>query len=246
MCSSLIRLLFSALLVLCSCKNAQDVFVPTDVKSWDSNQDFQTAMRALSEEDKKLMAAYGIRMQADGAGVLPGTTIADALKSQREWTANTTKSEQDKQAQEKKLEDDRKALAAKAEADRAAKTKEMNEAVTVAVTRMEFLPKNFQEDRFSDMILVNIAFDNKTEKAITGIKGVIVFKDIFGDLIKNINLSYDEGVKARSTATWDGTIKLNQFDGDDQKLAQTPMDKLKIEWKPEVYLFADGASLKSE
>ena len=122
----------------------------------------------------------------------------------------------------------------------------MNGVLTVAVTSMEFMKSNWQTGRYQDAIACSIAFENKTDRPLVGVKGTLKFSDIFGDPIKSINVAYDEGIKANSTAVWKAQMDYNQFMDEDKKLAATPLEKLKIEWSPDTYLFQDGSSMKIE
>ena len=67
---------------------------------------------------------------------------------------------------------------------------------------------------------------------------------MFGDNIKEINLSYDDGVKANSTSTYEGSIDYNEFMADDVKLLNTSLDKIKFNFVPSVILFKDGSKIE--
>ncbi len=114
----------------------------------------------------------------------------------------------------------------------------------VAVTDKKVVPSDMHAHRFSDEIAIAVAFQNKSAKTLWGVKGTLVFKDIFGDLIKTpASRSTAESVPDRRTCGTDRWI--NQFRAADVKLAQTPQDKLKVTWEPDTYLFSDGTSLKA-
>jgi hypothetical protein len=53
-----------------------------------------------------------------------------------------------------------------------------------------------------NMVMV---LENKTDKDIQGVKATLKFTDIFGDHIRNIKFSYDDGIGAKNTATYKGS-----------------------------------------
>jgi hypothetical protein len=114
-----------------------------------------------------------------------------------------------------------------------------SKVVNVTLTDIEL-----KSGDYSKYTNVKISFENLSEKNILGIKGVASFKDIFGDTIKRINLSSDEGVKAGEVFIYDGRIDVNQFIDSDLKLATTPKEKIQFSFEPEVILFEDGSKLE--
>lgn len=77
-------------------------------------------------------------------------------------------------------------------------------------------------------------------------KGIIEFRDLFGDLIESDVLKDDDGIKAGASESKDMRIEFNRFNSSDVKLAETKLEKIKTVWRPDTILFADGTSLKSE
>jgi hypothetical protein len=122
----------------------------------------------------------------------------------------------------------------------------MNEAVTVAVASMNFVPSDIYKGRYQDSIALSIAFENKTRKDIAGVKGAVQFNDMFGAAIKSVGVSWDAGVKVGAVATWDASLGYNQFMAEDKKLASTPLHKMKVVWTPETILFTDGSKMPAE
>ena len=100
--------------------------------------------------------------------------------------------------------------------------------------------KKFIEGDFSDANTFTFQFINNTDKDIEGVKGVISFNDLFGDQIKRVNISYDEGIKAGETKLYRASLDYNQFMDEDMKLRQTELEKLKYEWEVQTIIYADG------
>jgi len=64
-----------------------------------------------------------------------------------------------------------------------------------------------------------------------------------GDAIKDVNVSFDDGVKAGKHAAWEGSLGFNQFMSEDTKLASTDLAKMKIDWEPSAIVYADGTTM---
>jgi len=210
--------------------------VPQSIDDRQEDAKLKAAVEKLTEEEQKLFAAYALRMAMGEAfgqkGVAGSITIGEAIERERAW--------QEEQARE---EAKRKELAAKLEKERLEALGKLNDALAVSVISLSFRNSDFNEGRYSDDFVIKIGFENHTDKDLMGVKGVVIFKDIFGDIIKKVGLSNDD-IKAHKTHVWVGTLGYNQFMDQDNKLRTTSFDKLKIEWEPEVYIFADGSQMR--
>lgn len=220
-------------LFLVGCSNPKSAQIPTDSEKW---EEIKPQIEKLNEEDKKLLAQYlmrkGMGAAFGGEGVEPGTTIGDALKEQQKWL-------DDKDAKEKAQAE----LKAKVEAENASLKKQMESVLTAAIVSKSGYARYQYIDKITN-IEFQLAFENKSNKDIAGFKGLITFKDMFGDTIKKLNLSYDDGVVANSTATYDASIDYNEFIDEDTKLLNTDLDKIKFEFMPSVIMFKDGSKIE--
>jgi hypothetical protein len=111
----------------------------------------------------------------------------------------------------------------------------LNDKVAFAVTE-----KRFVEGDWDDYNAFTFSFTNNTDKEILGVKGVITFNDIFGDQIKRVNVSYDEGIAVGESRLYKATVSYNQFMDEDILLRQTDMEKLKYDWEVTAIVYADG------
>ena len=94
-----------------------------------------------------------------------------------------------------------------------------------------------QERNYSHYIDIGIRFENLSDRNIRGVKGVATFKDIFGDTIKQVKLSMDHGIPAKSVYLYDGSIEINQFDDSAISLAGKDIEKIQFSFDPEIILF---------
>lgn len=217
-------------------KDPHKVEVPSSVEKWD-NEDLHKAVEKLPEKEKELFAAYAARAALatafGGEGVIPeGKTVGDVIKDQRKW-----------QKEQEDMEQKQALLAAKLLKEQQEARTQMNNAVTASLLEISWHKSDWERGIHSDYFAISIGFKNCTAKDIAGIKGTVIFKDIFGDLIKGVRLSNDSGVAAGDTAIWNGSMDYNQFDDSDSKLRNTSRDKLKFEWEPDTYLFVDGTKM---
>ena len=225
-----------ALVLLVGCSNPYKEPLPADVKGMEEKS-FQASIAKLPEEERKLLAAYVIRVtvaEGFGAKVERAKTVGEAITAQRTWIL-----------EQEKREAEAKALAAKVEAERAAAEKKMNEALVVAVTSKKFVASDIYAQRYEDRIHLRIAFDNKSGKELKGVKGAVEFRDLFGDEVSTIRIAVDDPIAAGQTYVWEGSKRSNKFNHEDTKLANTPLEKLKVRWIGHTYLFADGSDLRA-
>jgi hypothetical protein len=235
------RALYAAtLLAIVGCSNPHNQSIPADLKAAADDKSFQASVEKLPPGERELLAGYLMRAtmaEAFTGGVTKGErakTIGDAIVEQRKFLD-----------EQKAKEAEEKALAEKVAAERAAAVKAMEDVLTVALTGKTVLPADMNAGRFGDRIKMSVAFKNKSNKDVAGVKGRLIFKDIFGDKIKSVGLKVDDPIAAGGTYVWEGGMDANQFMQEDTKLANTPLEKLKVVWEPNSYLFKDGSSLKA-
>lgn len=119
--------------------------------------------------------------------------------------------------------------------EKAQPVNDLNNNVGFEITDKDFMKSNYQEYNTFSFNLTN-----KTDKDITGVKGILELKDLFGDNIKTTRLSYDEGIKAGETKVYKVTIDYNQFMDEDMKLKSTDLDKMKCTFDVSTIIYSDG------
>lgn len=231
-----------ALLMGAACADPQDFKIPTDSAQWKEDEGFKTAIEKLPDDEKKLLTAYLMRAgMAEAFGTTPPErTIGEAIENQKSFQAE----KESEQAAEAAEQAKQAALAKRMEEERQAAVAEARKALTVAVSSMRFIPSNLRAGRYQESFSLSIALQNNTKKDMSGIKGAVVFADMFDDEIKRVTLSVDEGIAAGQAIQWSGSLDYNQFMADDVKLRNTDLAKMKISWEPEVYLFTDGSKME--
>ena len=234
------RSLAIGLLLLGACGGPKSVVLPDDInpQTMTGTAELQEAVKSLSEEERGLLLGYVMRRELGKSGLgglvgsapVPekGITVGKAIDLQRAWVAE----KETREAQEKAMVEE----AAKA---RESQMAVLRDAVFVNVAAKKTLFQSFEARRYSDEVHFEVGFVNRTGKPVAGVKGTLVFSDLFGDEFKRLNISYDDGIGIDSVAIWKGYVDLNQFNAGDKKLASTDLDKMQIVWEPEAVVFAD-------
>lgn len=234
-------------LFITGCSNPNDiVFGPEPLKQMaEQGEQF----KKLSEEDRMLLAGYlGLTemSKAFGADVKPtaGRTVGEVLVDARAWKEKMKFAEQEA----KKKAAEAEALKVKVLAERKAIAEKISSSVTVAVIDKTVLPKNYDVGRYSEMLSIKYAIENKSEKIIQQLKGRVIFKDATGDEVGWLPVDFDEPVgvgKTLKTTTGRGW-KLNEFRmGEIEKIAARDFGSMKATFEPESIAFEGGEVLKA-
>jgi hypothetical protein len=88
-----------------------------------------------------------------------------------------------------------------------------------------------------------IVYENVSGKDIRAFTGTVRFADLFDKEIMNVNLTIQDPIKASAKATWNGSIKFNQFREEHESLRNAELTNMKITWIPRSVIFADGTKL---
>lgn len=201
--------------------------LPQDVEDISS---IQRSIDKLSDEDKKLLLAYLLRKKVSeifsGAKSEP-VTVGQAIDNQKEFVSQKTRNDIESKKLQAELERKRQNI-----------SKQIASTVTVA-----FLDKEYKKINYSDYINIKLGFKNSGIKDIVGIKGTAVFKDIFGDLVKKVNVSMDTPVPTNQTIEWSGSLDFNQFIDSDNELAFKDKNKINFEFEFDTIIFKDGSKI---
>jgi hypothetical protein len=191
--------------------------------------------KKLNGEEMRLLMGYqmrqGMSAALSGKGVSDQVTVRQAINDQREWL------EKRKVEEAEALE-----LKKKVEAERQAKQEEFKKMLSVALVAK----RNRDGEYGKKFVALDLAYENKTDKEILGVKGILKITDIFGDKIQNVRWSYDRGIPAKQTQLEKGSgVDINQFRDSDMKLWNTDPEKLKAAFDVTTIIFKDGTKVDS-
>jgi hypothetical protein len=229
-------------LVFClGCTNARNTIIPQDISKLDT---IKPSVDKLTSEEKGLFVTYMMRHTVGAAlgsafGVkqeaIPASmTIGKAIEEQKAFAVKM-----DAEAAAKK------AAGQKAEADRKALADQLAQVLTANLREVSLHKATFQNFDVENYIKFGISFENKGAKSIVGIKGIATFRDKFGDVISTLPMKIEVQLKPGQTTLVKLQKKYNQFDSDDQKLANVYAATAKFELTPEVVLFSDGSKFEA-
>lgn len=184
--------------------------------------------------------------RAFGAQVKPATgrTVGEVLVDARAWKEKMKAAELEGKTKEAEAD----ALKAKVLAERKGISEKISTSVTVAVTDKTVLSKNYEAGRYSDMLSIKYAIENKSDKTIRQLKGRVIFKGAIGAEVGWLPVDFDEPVGAGKTlkTTTGRGWKLNEFRmGDIEKIAGREFSSMKATFEPESIAFEGGEVLKA-
>jgi hypothetical protein len=229
------------LVILIACSNPRDTPLPKDISKMES---IKPAIEKLNPEERELVAGYIMRHtvgEAFGgafgikANPIPdGMTIGKAIDEQR-GIIETQKAEA---ATEKANQE-------KAAALRKALSEQMAKVLSVRLADIQLHKASFQNFDVENRINLAIEFENKGSKTITGLKGLAIFKDKFGDTVSELPIKVEQEIPARKNVNIKLSKNYNQFDNVDQKLANLDAASINFSISPEVILFSDGTKFEA-
>lgn len=223
-----------AMLLLAGCSKPTDQVIPSDMSKWDS--ELAPVLQKLPEEDRKLMAAYLVRVKLGqvfgGAGIPVGTTVGSALSDQKKWVEELARKEAEEKALKEKLEQER-AVAIKA----------INDAVTVVLLEKRYRESDFQAGRIGDQQVIKIGVQNNSSKPVAGVSGELEFIDLFGKTVGSMGFKIAEDIEPGREITWSGARDYNQFISEHQAIRNLEEGKYKTRFVPEAVVFKDGSTL---
>ena len=228
------RKLILALLITCSisgCNDPRKAVLPNDLNSEEGTK-FAENIKKLPEQDKELLASYILRKEmakAFGSTTTPvGVTVQQAIDEQKAWMDKTKAEEKAKKDHADKL---------KAEKD--AKIQEAKTALNVIVFDKKVIAGDFDK-----RLVLSFEFANKTNKKIDGIKGVVKFKNKFGDDVSGVGISEPSLViEPNQSVKINLSKSVNEFISEDRTFAETELKDLTYEFIPEQILFKDGSKI---
>lgn len=192
-----------------------------------AKEDIEAIKSKLDSTDLQLLAGSMVRLKFQDKK-LEEMTYSEILENGKKW----------KEEQEK-IEAEQKVLVEKASKEEAERTKRLNQTVMVSC-----FEKGFVKYDYENYITYKFVIQNKSDKKIRAIKGVIIFTNLFDDEISSLNFVYDQPIDAGKEVNWNATTNYNQFKDEDQALKNKDLKDLKIVWKPEKIIFEDGTSLE--
>lgn len=205
--------------------------------------------KKLPEDDRMLLVGYLTAAEIGkvfGAEIKPATgrTVGEVLVDARAWREKMIAAE----VEAKKRRAEEAALKAKVLAERKVISEKIGASAVVAVIDKKVLPKNYDAGRYSEMLVLHYAIENKSDKIIRQLKGRVIFLDATGDRVGDLRVDFDEPIasgKTLKTTTGRGW-NLNSFMNTDiEKIAGRDFNSMKVQFEAEAIAFEGGEVLKA-
>jgi hypothetical protein len=204
----------------------------------------------MSEEDRKLLAGYLTQMEigktlgVEGLEPVTGRTVGEVMVDAMKWKARVAETE----AAKKKKDEEATALKAKVLAERKAVTDKLGEAVTVALVGKRVAPKDYSSSRLYDFLSLDFAVENKTDRPIRQMKGIVYISDATGTELGSLIIDFNRPIGARATIKTDTGYgwQVRRFStGTLEKIADAQFDGIKSRFEVEVIAYKDGEIIKA-
>lgn len=116
-------------------------------------------------------------------------------------------------------------------------------AVSLTVVSKGFIPSDPNARRYQALLTLKCSYQNTSDRDIRAFTGAVIFQDLFGKEILRTNVTISEPIKGGQQATWDGTLRYNQFIDAHQRFRVAELQDLKVVWQPASIIFSDGTRI---
>lgn len=208
--------ILSATLLLSGCSDPMNVKLPQNASEF---KDFQTKIDGLEGEDKRLISDFvGENALAMAVGNTPtDMTVGEAITMQKEQEDRTKAKQAAKQSALKAMND---------------------------VLDVEYIYHDKSERAGYSAYQFTVEMTNKKAKPIIGVKGRLIFKDLFGGEVGNISVEARSNLEKGQPKYAEAVSIPSLMQGDTFKDGNyEPTD---VHFEPEVIVFADKTILSLE
>jgi hypothetical protein len=209
-----------------------------------------TVQRALTAGQLKELDDWIIRKSKVNNNRSPGANAILSAEDRNRWLAEADKNiprgvtvrqaliDQDAWLAKQRIDEARVAEQRTRElAERAARQARFARMLSVAlVSKINDVHKDEK-----NYVTLALSYENKTDKDIRGVEGVLNFSDIYGQAVAEISWSHQGRIPAKGTAIeHDVEVVVNKSVESLETLWETDFDKLKLVFETNAIIFSDG------
>jgi hypothetical protein len=220
--------------LLCACSRPTETVIPSDMSKWD--KELAQSLQKLDAADRELAGKYLMRTKMSeafaGKSMPVGTTLGQAIESEKKFEAEQAAKRAEEEALKKKLL-----------AEQAAALATLDKAATVTLVSKREVPKDFSANRYSEYQELVIGVKNNSDKPMAGIAGEMKFIDLFDKEVASTNFRISESIPPGGTYTWHGGRNYNQFIESHRALWNLELGKFTTKFVPDMIVYADGTKL---
>ncbi len=112
--------------------------------------------------------------------------------------------------------------------------------IEMKLVSKQFTKADIMRRIYSDSLDFAIEFTNKFPKDIRAFTGYVTFSDLFDRKIIDMTITYEDGLRAGETKTWNGSMDYNQFMDNHERIASISMKDLQSRFTLQQVVYADG------
>lgn len=232
---------FLILLAGAACSNPHNTALPKDISSLDK---IKPAIEKLTQEEKELLSGYIMRHTIGAAfggafgikaePIPDGMTIGKAIEEQRGLAEKQKAANAAEKLERAKIDASRKALA-----------DQMAQILSSRLTTIGLHKASYRDFDMESSIELTIEFENKGNKSISGLKGISIFKDKFGDKVAELPIKIEQEIPAGKKVAIKLSKRFNQFIAEDRRLSTIDAATTNFSFSPDVILFSDGSKFEA-
>jgi hypothetical protein len=110
---------------------------------------------------------------------------------------------------------------------------------------MTLMDKSYDGDAFKDYISIELNITNKSKANLKGLKGILIFYDLFGDVLKKSEIKCDIALPAGQSILFNARLPFNTLIDKDIELYQMDKSQFTIKFIPSEILFSDGKKISA-
>ena len=211
-------LLLTAVAILSSCSSPLDKKYNPDTAKADLKEIYDDT----DSTSTVLIAGALVLLTLEGKDA-EEMTYQEILEVGKEYQAA-----RDKEAEELRKEQERQAEETKARKER-----------LYSAANVMCIEKGFETRNKTNYVNFKISFENKADKEIKEVKGVLEIQDKSGEQIHAITVHSNDPIAANSTGFITEYVSFNEYRNKSKKLKNTAFTDLKFVWVPEFILYMD-------
>lgn len=122
--------------------------------------------------------------------------------------------------------------------------KDLSTSITINLDdKIQISPET--HDVYSEEISLPLTIINHTDKDIKGFLTDTIYRDMFGEIIYELELKYEyDIIPANDSIQWVGAFDVNRFNENDMRFYTVPFENINFEYKINSIYFTDGTSIE--
>jgi hypothetical protein len=234
-------MVFLAALILTACTDPNSVrFGPTPSEDLET---YSSRLKKLPPDDLALLTSYVSHAEMKALEGISnpaiGKTVAEVMGDARSWQ----KAQQRAAAEERQRQEAARLEAGKIESERKLLQERVSQSVVVFFLKRTILPPNPEANRTESVIRLEYEVENIGGKTILGVKGKVLFRDLFGKRIVEHPFQTDKTIPIAGRLQVPVNYRISPIWREMMTLAGTEDGKFNFTFTPEALMLEGGETL---